>query len=115
MISIEQKYQRIRSELNIKDTVATSEELATPAEVLKESGFDPKALKTAYNFADYDEVFEPPVFDNVDLNLLPPKPERQVKTNFQKMFFSGTKFLGDVIPNVPEDLFSLIPNPGKSS
>ncbi len=99
--------------MNIKDTDATSAELATPAEVFKESGFDPKALKTAYNFADYDEVYEPPVYDKVDLNLLPSKPDRAVKTNLQKMFFSGVKFLGDVIPNVPEDLFSLMPNPGK--
>ena len=48
----------------------------------------------------------------VDLNLLPPKPDRQVKTDFQKMFFSGTKFIADVIPNVPKELFTYFPDPG---
>ena len=52
------------------------------------------------------------VFDKIDLNLLPPKPERVEKNNFQKMFFSGVKFMGDIIPNVPRDLFTYIPDPG---
>ena len=66
-----QKYQRLKSELNVKDDVENLE-LATPIHTSSNvgSGFDPKSLKHAYNFADYDEVYEPPLYDGVSFFLM---------------------------------------------
>jgi hypothetical protein len=72
-----QKYQRLKSELKVEDEVDNLE-LATPIQTsnvdLKTlnpaSAFDPKSLKHAYNFADYDEVHEPPVHDSVSLKFV---------------------------------------------
>ena len=79
-------------------------------------GFDPKSLEHAYNFDDYDDVVvaEPPQLDLAVHNLLTVQPEPQVKTDFQKMVFSGVKFMSDVVPNVPKSLFTYAPEIGNS-
>ena len=71
-----------------------------------------KTPDSSHLFADYDAVIESPHFDAVDPKLLPQKPDRPVKTNFQKMLFSGVQLAADVIPNVPKSLFSYAPEIG---
>ena len=50
-----QKFSRLKTELNIKST-----DSAEGSHPFSGSSFDPKALNNAYNYADYDDVQEPP-------------------------------------------------------
>ena len=56
-----QKFSRLKTELNIKTSTDNGEALnAEGSHSFSGSSFDPKALNNAYNYADYDDVHEPP-------------------------------------------------------
>ena len=58
---LSQKFTRLKDELNIKTKDDEGKALdAKESRSLSGSSFDPKALTNAYNYADYDDVDEPP-------------------------------------------------------